>query len=94
MMDNYFVNKAFISVDGISPNYGITSYDTDRALFSRKLIKCSQQAIVVADATKLSLRNVARIADLSEIETIVCNEQPPDDWNELLIAHEVTWLSS
>jgi DeoR/GlpR family transcriptional regulator of sugar metabolism len=94
MMDNYFVNKAFISVDGISPNYGITSYDTDRAMFSRKLIKCSQQAIVVADSAKLSLRNVARIAGLNEIETIVCNEQPPEDWNDLLIAYGVTWLSS
>lgn len=93
MMEDFYVNKSFVSVDGVSLENGLTAYDYERALFTRKLIQCSQTTIAVADSSKVGKRTVARIADLSDVDYVVSNSEPPSGWIEKLGDKGVTWLS-
>ncbi|MBM7564269.1 DeoR/GlpR family DNA-binding transcription regulator [Paenibacillus sacheonensis] len=93
MMEDFYVNKSFVSVDGVSAEHGITGYDYERALFTRKLIRCSETVVVVADASKIGKRTVAKIADLSDVHYIVSNDGPPTGWEGALKEHGVKWVS-
>ncbi|ACS98897.1 DeoR/GlpR family DNA-binding transcription regulator [Paenibacillus sp. JDR-2] len=93
MMEDFYVNKAFVSVDGVSLENGLTGFDYERALFTRKLMLCSQTKVVVADSSKIGKRTVARIADLSDVDYVVSNSEPPTGWNGILQDKGVTWLS-
>ncbi|MCM3631242.1 DeoR/GlpR family DNA-binding transcription regulator [Paenibacillus glycanilyticus] len=93
MMEDFYVNKSFVSVDGVSLENGLTGYDYERALFTRKLMQCSQTTIVVADSSKIGKRTVARIADLSDVDYVVSNSEPPSGWTEKLQDRGVTWLA-
>ncbi|WP_308637969.1 DeoR/GlpR family DNA-binding transcription regulator [Paenibacillus silvisoli] len=77
VMEDFYVYKSFLSVDGVSLENGVTSYDYERALFTRKLIKCSRTSIVLADSSKVGKRTVAKIADLSDINYIISDSEPP-----------------
>jgi len=94
MMEDFYVNKAFISTDGITLDYGITTYDPDKALFSKKLLQSSEQAVVVADHSKISIRRFAKIADLTDIGSIVCDMPPPQNWLAVLESREVNWITA
>jgi len=93
MMEDFYVNKAFVSTDGLSLEYGISGYDYERALFTRKLIRCSETAIVLADSSKIAKRTVAKIADLSDIHYVISNSGPPAGWDTPLQEIGVTWIS-
>ncbi|QTH41496.1 DeoR/GlpR transcriptional regulator [Cohnella sp. LGH] len=92
IIEDFYVNKAFISVDGVSLKHGITSYDYEKAVFTRKLIGGSEMAIVVADYSKIAKRTVARIAELRELHTIVSDEAPPEEWKSQLGKLELRWI--
>ncbi|QHT62260.1 DeoR/GlpR transcriptional regulator [Paenibacillus lycopersici] len=93
IMEDFYVNKSFISVDGLSLEHGITGYDYDRALFSRKLIRCSESVIVVADGSKIGKRTVAKIGELSDVHMIVSDIGIPKGWEAGIEALGVKWLS-
>ncbi|SDW43983.1 DeoR/GlpR family DNA-binding transcription regulator [Paenibacillus sp. CF384] len=93
VMEDFYVHKSFLSVDGVSLENGITSYDFERALFTRKLIRCSETSIVVADSSKIGKRTVAKIADLTDIHCIVSDNEPPAGWKGSLEEMGVSWLT-
>jgi DeoR/GlpR family transcriptional regulator of sugar metabolism len=92
IMEDFYVNKSFVSVDGVSLENGISSYDYEKAVFTRKIIRCSETAIVVADFSKIDKRTVAKIADLREIHMIVSEQAPPEEWKAALQKMELRWI--
>lgn len=94
IMEDFYVNKSFISVDGVSLENGITSYDYDRAVFTKKLMQCSETTIVLADSSKVIKRTVAKIADLKDVHIIVSDQSPPKEWSAALKKKNVRWISS
>ncbi|MFC4809752.1 DeoR/GlpR family DNA-binding transcription regulator [Paenibacillus sp. GCM10023250] len=93
MMEDFYVNKSFISVDGVSLDSGLSGFDYERALFTRKLVRSSETVVAVADSSKIGKRTVAKIADLSDVHYIVSNEGPPAGWEKALQDMSVTWVS-
>ncbi|BBI31940.1 DeoR family transcriptional regulator [Cohnella abietis] len=93
IMEDFYVNKSFVSVDGVSLENGITSYDYDRAAFTRKLIRSSETTIVVADHSKIVKRTVAKIADLKDIHIIVSDQEPPEGWSDTLKSLDLRWIN-
>ncbi|MCD9022932.1 DeoR/GlpR family DNA-binding transcription regulator [Cohnella silvisoli] len=93
IMEDFYVNKSFVSVDGVSLENGVTSYDYDRAVFTRKLIRSSETAIVVADHSKIVKRTVAKIADLQDIHIIVSDQAPPTEWIAKLNNMDLRWIN-
>jgi DeoR family fructose operon transcriptional repressor len=91
MMDRLYVNKAFLSVDGISMKYGITVFDPEKGTLSRKLMEQAQETYALVDHSKLEVRSLHKMASIDEIHTIVCDQDAPDDWKDQLVASNTIW---
>ncbi|GLX66629.1 DeoR/GlpR family DNA-binding transcription regulator [Paenibacillus glycanilyticus] len=80
MLDQFKVNKAFISVGGISLVDGITDYHVAEATISRKMMQRAEESIVVADHSKFGLSTFSRISRLEEISMLITDAGCSKEW--------------
>jgi len=73
-----FVDKAFIGVDGIHAERGLTTNYPDQAAIHRAMIGQARRTIVVADHHKLGVVGTALICPLSGIHTLITDTAAPD----------------
>jgi DeoR family transcriptional regulator of aga operon len=66
-----FVDKAFIGVDGIHAERGLTTNYPDQATIHRAMIKQARQTIVVADHHKLGVVGTALICPMTDVQTLI-----------------------
>lgn len=64
-------SKLFIGVDGIDPDFGITTTDIREAELNKVMMKAAQKIIVLADSSKFLRRGFAKIADMKDIDYII-----------------------
>jgi DeoR family transcriptional regulator of aga operon len=69
-----FYDKAFIGVDGIHPDHGITTNCPDQAPVHRAMMRQSRQRIVVADHSKIGNVGTALIAPITNVDLIITDE--------------------
>lgn len=72
-LDDFYMDRVFLSVTGLDADRGATTLETDEALICRKMLKHSKQVIVVTDASKLGSVSPAPICRTNEIHTIITN---------------------
>lgn len=94
MVENFYADKAFISIDGIMMDKGITGFDEERGQLAKKMMEQSKHRIVVTDHSKFGLVQFYKIADLKEIDIIVSDVQAPKEWDEYLVKKDVTWVAA
>ncbi|GGH23043.1 DeoR/GlpR family DNA-binding transcription regulator [Paenibacillus segetis] len=92
LMDSFFVNKAFITIDGMLLDQGITSYDADRAILASKFMKNSKQNFVLTDYSKIGNSTLFRISELTQVDTVICDKAAPVEWKSQLTRLDVEWL--
>jgi DeoR family transcriptional regulator of aga operon len=68
---NFYVDKAFIGVDGLSVQHGLTTYNQAEAQADRTMIGQARRVIVVADHTKLGRVTMALIVSIRGVATVV-----------------------
>lgn len=73
------VGTAFIGADGISTGGGLTTHDEIEARTNHTLIERSQRVVAVADASKIGVITLARMASLDEIDVLVTDSSAPTD---------------
>ena len=93
MMSNIFVNKAFISCEGISDSFGINSVDKDKALLSREYVKNSRKAILLSDNSKIGMNTTYKIAEIKDIDVIISDVNQPEEWTEKLDKSHTKWIT-
>jgi len=71
ILDDFSCSKLFLGVDGIDPEFGLTTTNVMEAQLNRKMIKAAQKTIVLADSTKFGKRGFGRICGLEDIEQII-----------------------
>ncbi|PZT53463.1 DeoR/GlpR family DNA-binding transcription regulator [Paenibacillus silvae] len=89
MLDQFKVNKAFISAGGISFSDGITDYVLEEALISRKMIERAEETILVADHTKFGRSTFAKIASVDHVAMVITDSGCPAEWIEHLQRLEI-----
>jgi DeoR family transcriptional regulator of aga operon len=72
-LDNFYMDRVFLSVTGLHAERGATTLEKDEALIYRKMIRHSKQVIVVTDASKFGNASPALICPTNEIHTIILN---------------------
>lgn len=87
-LNNYFVDKVFIGIVGIS-EHGLTITDEEDGAVKKKMIKQAKQVIVLADSSKIGLTEFYQFADLSEVDIFITNKEPDDEFEQLLIKNNV-----
>lgn len=92
MIETFYADKAFISIDGIMMGQGITGFDAERGQLARKLIEHSKQSIVLSDHSKFGEVQFYKIADLKEIDLIISDFPVPKEWEPYLAEKGVNWI--
>lgn len=83
MAKEFYVDKAYISIDGIHPESGITSYDLEKCMLSKTFIKNADKSFVLVDHSKLGVKANYKIETLNQIDCILSDVSIPQEWGEL-----------
>lgn len=73
------VSKSILGCNGIHSEVGITNVNLPEAGVKRRMVEAGRQTIVVADGSKLGKISVARVADITEVDTIVTDATAPPE---------------
>ncbi len=92
MMEHFYVNKAFITVDGISKQDGVTCYDNEKGMLSKKMMSQAEQSIVVVDHSKFDVRSMHKLAALNDIHTIISDQEMPRQWISKHLKFTANWV--
>lgn len=94
VMSRFRIDKAFISIGGISLKGGISDYDLGEAGMSRRMVEAANQTIVLADDSKLDKEAFIEIVPLRRIHAVVSNVPPPREWAQMLKSHHLQWIEA
>jgi DeoR/GlpR family transcriptional regulator of sugar metabolism len=75
MLSNFVVDKAFVSVSGVSLSRGITDYLIEEVQIEKKLIEISQEVIILADHSKIDSVSLIKVADIQEANMIITDSK-------------------
>lgn len=70
-LTNMVCSKFFLGVDGIDPDFGITTSTVEEAQLSRKMMETSSKTVVLADSSKFGQHGFGRIANLEDVDVII-----------------------
>ena len=70
-LSQFYVDKAFIGLRGISLHHGLTSPFPEEIPVKRQMIKCAGQVFILADHTKFNLTFASLIAPLNVVHTLI-----------------------
>lgn len=92
-IQQFEVKYAFVSVGGVNNNGELVDFTLHEAEFSRAAIKQAQEVWVVADRSKFGRNAPIRICKLSDVDVIVCDEDPPTEFQRRCEEAEVRILT-
>lgn len=79
-LDGILVNKAFITVDGISIKNGYTVKSKEQIAIYNTLKKISEEIIIVADYSKANKTAMLKLESISNIKRVISNESIPEEY--------------
>jgi DeoR family transcriptional regulator of aga operon len=78
-LQNLYVDKVFIGVDGFDTRHGIYTPNIEEAYFNEIMIKIAKEVIVVCDSSKFLRRSLAYICGIDKIHIVITDNAIPDD---------------
>ena len=73
-LGQFHVNRAFLSFKGIHTEYGISESNALQALVKRKMIDIADEVYLLADHSKIQVRDLTRVASLGEIDVLITDK--------------------
>ncbi len=74
-ISRYRANWAILSVDGVNPGTGITTYHAEESVIDRIMIERAQTAAIVADSSKLGRESFSLISALSRGTVLITDRE-------------------
>ena len=74
VLSNVVCSLFFVGVDGIDPDFGITTSTIGEAQLSQKMMAASSKTVVLADSSKFGQRGFGLIASLDEVDIIITDD--------------------
>lgn len=71
MLDNFSCSKLFLGVDGIDPEYGLSTTHIQEACLNQAMIAAATKTIVLADSSKFDRRGFSKICNMSDIDWVI-----------------------
>ena len=75
ILRNFIVDRAFISVGGVSLNRGVTDYDIHTVDIQKILIEISKESIILADSSKIDSVSLTKISDIDDVSFIITDSK-------------------
>lgn len=79
-ISNYNVDTALISCKGLDIATGITDSNEDEAKLKKRMILQASEVILLADSSKFNKKAFVHLTDLTNITTVVTDQEPSKDW--------------
>jgi DeoR family fructose operon transcriptional repressor len=84
-----YINKAFISVDGISFKRGYMMRNAFLAQMYRTLKEFSDEIIVVADHSKFGVNSLAGVGNLTFADKVISDQLAPHEYIKYFFEHDI-----
>jgi DeoR/GlpR family transcriptional regulator of sugar metabolism len=82
MMEQFFVQKAFISADSVDIDHGYMDYNPYEIAIKRRMIENASQPVMLLDSSKFEARAFANICPLSDVSHIITDSELPSETAE------------
>ncbi|MCB5955467.1 DeoR/GlpR family DNA-binding transcription regulator [Enterococcus sp. CWB-B31] len=91
-LQQFRFNKAFMGMNGVHPEFGLTTPDPEEAALKRLAIQHADQAFILADQSKLNKITFTKVADLDGVILLTdyCPEDLLKEFQEKTIVKEVS----
>ena len=76
VLESYHVQKVFMSCRGLDAERGLSEANVEQAGLRRKIIRLSDQTIVLADHTKMGLKSSYFFAGLQDVDLLITDHPP------------------
>lgn len=73
-LEKFRFDKAFISIDGIDKEFGLTTSNQEEAMIKTKAIEVAKETFVLADSSKFDKISFAKVSDLIGVTVITDKE--------------------
>ena len=83
-LSNVVCSKFFVGVDGVDPDFGITTSTIEEAQLSHKMMAASSKTVVLADSSKFGQRGFGHIATLDEVDIIITDDGITKEMREMI----------
>jgi DeoR/GlpR family transcriptional regulator of sugar metabolism len=94
MLDQFNIDKAFISAGGVSIQNGVSNYHLNETLVSRIMVEVSKQIILLTDHSKFGVDTFCKVCPLEKVDMIVCDQPFPESWKNVLELNETKWIEA
>lgn len=76
-LEEFCCSKLYMGVDGIDLDFGLTTTDMREADLNKAMMKAAQKTIVLADSSKFRRRGFNKIANITDVDTIITDSGIP-----------------
>ncbi|GAA0872872.1 aga operon transcriptional regulator AgaR [Gangjinia marincola] len=73
-LQDFSCNTLFLGVDGIDPEFGLTTTNIDEAQLNKAMIKSAEKVIVLTDSSKIGKRSFGKIAGLDQVDVLITDK--------------------
>lgn len=84
MINSYHVDTAIFSCKGIDMALGVTDSNENDSLIKQAMIASAERKIIALDTEKFDKKSFVKFCELSDVDIIVTNSEPPEKWVSLL----------
>lgn len=84
LLEKITCSKLFLGVDGIDPEFGVTTSNLEEAELNTAMMQVSLKTIVLCDSSKFGRRGFGKICNLEQIDTIITDVGISDSMREIL----------
>lgn len=89
MLKGMFANRLFVSPKGVDEHGNVYCADEEEACARRLMMDMSEETILLCNLKKLGQHAAFRLCGLSDIQTAVCDDTPPEIWTDVFGNHSV-----
>ena len=79
-LQQFFVDRAFFSVGGVTLEGGLSDYNCESAMISQTTIGRADQIVLVADSGKFGSNGFAFICGLEDIDIVISDDSLPEEF--------------
>lgn len=94
ILSNYYVDVVLISCTALEIDGGVFDSNEEEAELKRLLVNRGQKTILLADHTKFNKVAFVRVLDYSQIDVVITDRNPGQEWSEMLQAKGVRLIYS
>ena len=89
-LENFFVEKLFIGIDGIDENNGFMGIDLHRSQIVAAMTKRAQKTIILTDSSKFTRKGITQLLPFSAISEVITDDQLSPEAEKLLTSQNIS----